>query len=44
MNMLMILAIPKLGCGLDRLNWERVASIIREIFFDMDINIFVYYL
>jgi O-acetyl-ADP-ribose deacetylase (regulator of RNase III) len=38
------LAIPKLGCGLDRLNWERVASIIRKIFCDLDINIFVYYL
>lgn len=35
------LAIPKLGCGLDRLEWSKVYDIICEVFDDMDIEIVV---
>lgn len=35
------LAIPKIGCGLDRLNWDQVYDIICEVFEDMDVEIVV---
>lgn len=35
------LAIPKLGCGLDRLDWLLVKDIIEDVFEDMDIEILV---
>lgn len=35
------LAIPKIGCGLDRLNWIKVEEIIKDVFTDMDIEILV---
>lgn len=35
------LAIPKIGCGLDRLQWNVVEQIIRGIFSDLDIEIVV---
>jgi len=38
------IAMPKIGCGLDRLNWEDVKKIIMEIFDDMDVEILVCYL
>lgn len=38
------LAIPKLGCGLDRLNWNEVELMIKEIFKDYDITIIVRYM
>ena len=38
------LAMPKIGCGLDRLQWGRVREIIREEFDDLDIEIEVRYL
>ena len=38
------LAIPKLGCGLDRLQWGKVRGIIKEEFKDLDIEIEVRYL
>ena len=38
------LCMPQLGCGLDRLQWERVLEVLHEVFADMDINITVYYL
>jgi hypothetical protein len=36
-----MLAMPRIGCGLDRLNWEDVRPMIEEIFADMDIEILV---
>lgn len=33
------LAMPKIGCGLDRLQWGRVREIIKEEFKDLDIEI-----
>lgn len=35
------IAMPKIGCGLDRLKWEKVELIIKEVFDDMDIDILV---
>lgn len=35
------LAMPKIGCGLDRLNWDDVSEYIQEIFKDVDIEILV---
>ena len=34
-------AMPIIGCGLDRLQWDKVSEIIREIFEDIDIEILV---
>lgn len=38
------LAMPKIGCGLDRLDWDRVSKMIQEIFGDLDIDILICYL
>ena len=35
------IAMPKIGCGLDRLNWQDVEKIIWEVFEDTDIEILV---
>lgn len=36
------LAIPRLGCGLDQLDWNVVKTIIEYAFVDVDVNIYVY--
>lgn len=38
------LAMPRIGCGLDRLQWSKVREIIKEEFKDLDIEIEVRYL
>lgn len=38
------IAMPKIGCGLDKLKWEDVSSMIQKIFSDTDIEIVVCYL
>lgn len=35
------LAMPKIGCGLDKLDWSRVREIVEEVFEDYDIEILV---
>jgi len=35
------LAIPLLGCGLDKLKWEKVSKMIQEVFQDDDLTIIV---
>jgi O-acetyl-ADP-ribose deacetylase (regulator of RNase III) len=35
------IAMPKIGCGLDKLNWGMVRAIIQELFEDTDIEILV---
>ena len=35
------IAMPKISCGLDRLDWEKVSPMIQEIFADTDIEILV---
>lgn len=34
-------AMPLIGCGLDRLNWEKVVDVIIDVFDDLDIEILV---
>ena len=36
------IAIPKLGCGLDLLNWQGIVKLFRDIFVDADVQIVVY--
>ena len=36
------IAMPKIGCGLDRLDWNVVESIISSVFADTDIIITIY--
>ena len=38
------IAMPRIGCGLDRLNWDDVSAMIQEVFGDLDIEIMVCYL
>lgn len=38
------LAMPKIGCGLDKLDWYHVKKIIKQEFHDIDIEIEVRYL
>lgn len=38
------IAIPQIGCGLDKLNWNLVKGIIEEVFEDIDVEILVCYL
>lgn len=35
------LAMPKIGCGLDRLNWDDVSVMIQEIFLECDVEIMI---
>ena len=35
------LAMPKIGCGLDRCSWEDVEQIIKDVFNDTDIKVIV---
>lgn len=43
-NNIKYLAMPKIGCGLDRLQWEAVKGIIEEEFKHLDIEIIIRYL
>ena len=36
------IAMPKIGCGLDLLDWQKVKDIINEVFEDTNIEIVVY--
>lgn len=38
------LAIPQIGCGLDKLDWNEVKSKIEEVFCDMEVEILICYL
>lgn len=35
------IAMPTIGSGLDKLNWDKVKVIIEEVFYDTNINILV---
>lgn len=35
------IAMPLIGCGLDRLDWEQVKDVIEDVFGDTDIEILV---
>jgi hypothetical protein len=36
------IAMPRIGCGLDKLDWELVKTIIQDVFKDSDVEIIVY--
>ena len=36
------IAVPKIGCGLDRMNWQQVLKLLRDIFAYWNIRIVVY--
>ncbi len=36
------IAMPKIGCGKDRLNWNTVKSLVEEIFEDTEVEFVVY--
>lgn len=38
------IAMPKIGCGLDKLEWADVQGVIKDIFNDTEIEILVHYL
>ncbi|OHD25279.1 MAG: hypothetical protein A2Y34_04005 [Spirochaetes bacterium GWC1_27_15] len=40
----MFIAMPKIGCGLDRLQWGEVREMLKEVFDDTDIEILVCHL
>ena len=35
------LAMPRIGCGLDKLQWDKVKQIIEEVFDDTDVEILI---
>lgn len=35
------LAMPLIGCGLDKLKWDKVSNIIQNVFKDIDIEILI---
>ena len=37
------IAMPKIGCGLDRLKWDDVKAILNDVFADTDVEILVCY-
>ncbi|XP_028589868.2 ADP-ribose glycohydrolase OARD1 isoform X2 [Podarcis muralis] len=36
------ISMPKIGCGLDRLDWNKVSTVLEEVFEDTDVSITVY--
>lgn len=36
------IAMPKIGCGLDKLKWNNVKNLLNELFSDTDVEIIVY--
>ena len=41
-NGVMKLSMPRIGCGLDLLEWRKVEEMLRDMFCDMDLQITVY--
>ena len=37
-------AMPRIGCGLDKLQWKEVSQILKDIFSDTNMTLTVYYL
>ena len=42
MNGISTIAIPKLGCGLEQMNWQEVVKLLRDIFGYADVQLVVY--
>lgn len=43
-NKVSSISMPRIGCGLDRLNWPDVKKLLMDIFSDISVKIDVYYL
>ncbi|XP_069743793.1 ADP-ribose glycohydrolase OARD1-like [Narcine bancroftii] len=41
-NGILKISMPKIGCGLDNLEWDKVSAIIQEVFKSTNITITVY--
>ena len=41
-NGVTVIAIPKLGCGLDQINWQEVGKLLQDIFAYADVQVVVY--
>ncbi|KAM8977269.1 ADP-ribose glycohydrolase OARD1 [Pelodytes ibericus] len=41
-NNVTALSMPRIGCGLDRLQWDKVSCILKEVFRDTNISMTVY--
>ena len=41
---LKMLAMPKIGCGLDKLQWDDVSAVVKEVFGGIEIEILVKYI
>ena len=37
------LAMPKIGCGLDGLKWDKVSAIIEEVFKHTNVHVYIYH-
>ena len=35
------LAMPLIGCGIDGLEWDKVSTIVKDVFEDTDLDIWV---
>ena len=42
MNGVSTIAIPKLGCGLDQMNWQEIVKLLQDIFAYADVQLVVY--
>ena len=42
MNGISTIAMPKLGCGLDQINWQEAVKLLRDIFAYADVQLVVY--
>ena len=42
MSRVSTIAIPKIGCGLDQMNWQDVVKLLRDVFAYSDIHVVVY--
>lgn len=40
-NNIKSLSIPKIGCGLDKFDWNKVLEIIKEVLWNIDISVYV---
>ncbi|KAK6166578.1 hypothetical protein SNE40_023234 [Patella caerulea] len=41
-NKVQSVSMPRIGCGLDGLQWDKVSSLLKDIFSDTDLSITVY--
>ena len=42
MNSISTIAIPKIGCGLDQMNWQELVKLLRDLFAYADVQLVVY--